>query len=1268
MAQVDRIIIRFDIQGGKQAQLMLSQMSKLMMAMNPAGAKGAKGVNALAVATGAGSTAMNKMGNSIDTNVIKISEFAVVIFALAGAYKLLIAPLVDVQKNMKIVESVSHATQRELKLLEDEAVRLGTIFPGGAAKATEALVAIGQAGYDTAQSMTLMEPVFKLATIGQVAFADSVELMIATLNAFKKPVSDSAQVVDVLAGSISHTLTTFDTFKVALPALASLSNDLGIEFEEVVALLGFLRDRGLPASRTAMSLKNVFSQLTKQTAGLRESLQGTGLSVEDFDIKAKGLRKVLETVAESSLTTAQKISLLGLRGIYAGGILDTEVTAYLWDMIEALKESGEASFQSGVILEATASKWAQFAGEMQRSLKETFDPMLEEIDKIIEWFKKFIRALRTAPVWVKVLTRWIIGLVVAFTALSMIVKANILLWKNFIWEHGIKAAIPYILSACAAIKTLTHALVGYNLTVARGVAITAAFKAMLGGWIAVVLTAAAAIGVYVYGMNSYEKSLRGQTDSLEENIRIHGTEMETLRGLKKRLEDAAFAYDKATAMADALSKEQKDNTVETNKAKKAHLEFRQVLLDIIREFPELLSMQGGIELFWGSMEDGIHSVSGALDSLVAKMAGMQRLMAELEQLKFLGVLTAALGEGVWGAATKEAGISILEYNKLSADEKEQYKVFNYYKGKIRAYESAEDIGGAGFKQEGELYDWYVKFRQKREPGIDYLKGSPKQLTENLAAHLADIQMEEVEGLINALERIGVSPEKREHILQLIIDKKTAELSAELLAAGLPEGESGGGDGDGKGKGKAAKFVVPELKEFNQAIAQMRATVELEMSDIKLRMIRAGEDQLSIDKAINDLALEKNSIEKNTFGNYINFLIVRRNELSQLEQTEDTLKKIETIDIAIMKLRVDMIGFQADYNDLLIKEKTIQDEINEAYIQRMLDKRADADKTREEITNALKVVGNLIEMEKELADIRKVGATKGETTYDVLQSQLRYIDGQIEDLIRVFDNIETLFGYLEEAQVEYLKRSNREALARMLDIKAGIESTIEDIEAKRGKDEIYESTKESVTSALVDALLSGDVKDAIETFADLLKQAVAEKLAGKIADELGSFIDALSVYRGGSAVGGDGGGRTAGQHQNVAGMAMGASSAAAGVTAGGTAATLGWIGAGLMAVSFLSNLFGSGNKIDEMDTKLNYILRGGGYQLPSSFLLPEDEGEFSTRRRGKDGFNVKFPKRSLDLNITHRFEWEPAELAKAVGSSMSAGSMSSAKQYSLTGGE
>jgi len=511
MAQVDRIIIRFDIQGGKEAQLLLSQMSKLLTALNPAGAKGAKGITAVAHASGTGAVAMNKLGNSIDNNIIKISEFAVVIFALVGAYKLLIQPIVEVQKNMKIVESVSHATKAELEALENEAIRLGTIFPGGAAKATEALVAIGQAGYDTRQSMQLMEPVFTLATIGQVDYAESVELTIATLNAFKKPVSDSAQVVDTLAASISHTLTTFDTFKVALPALASLSNDLGIEFEEVVALLGFLKDRGLPASRTAMALKNVFSQLTQQTAGLRESLEGTGLKVEDFDIKARGLRAVLETVAKSSLTTAQKIQLLGLRGIYAGGILDTEVTAYLWKMVDALKESGESAFQSGVILEATASKWAQLGGELQRSLKNTFAPMLEIIDDIVDWLKKFIRALGTAPATVKAVTRWVIGLATAFTTLSLIVKANILLWKSFIWEHGIKPGIVIIVNAYTAIKTLTHALVGYNLTVARGTAITAAFKAMLGGWIAVVITAAAAIGAYVWGMKAYEKSLTGQT-------------------------------------------------------------------------------------------------------------------------------------------------------------------------------------------------------------------------------------------------------------------------------------------------------------------------------------------------------------------------------------------------------------------------------------------------------------------------------------------------------------------------------------------------------------------------------------------------------------------------------------------------------------------------------------------------------------------------------------------------------------------------------------
>ena len=1210
MAQVDRIIIRFDIVGGKEAQIMLSQISKLLIGISPAAAKGKGGITAFARATGTGAIAMNKFGQSIDNNIIKISEFAVVIFALVGAYNILVKPIIEVNKNMKIVESVSHATSRELKALKEEAIRLGTIFPGGAAKATEALVAIGQAGYNTRESMQLMEPVFKLATIGQVDYAESVELTIATLNAFSKPVSEASQVIDTLAASISHTLTTFDTFKVALPALASLSADLGIEFEEVVALLGYLRDRGIPASRTATSLKNVFTEFTKETAGLSEALEGTGLKVEDFDIKARGLRAVIESVANSSLDAGQKIDLLGLRGIYAGSIIDTEVTAYLWEMVEALKEAGESSYQTGIILESTTSKWAQFAGEIQRSLEETFEPFLEKIDKLIDNLRAFTRALRTIPEPIKWIIRNLIILIASLTTLSLMIKLNILLFYNFIWQKGLYAAVPVIANVIKRIRDLNVVMGVYRAGIIGAATATRGFLLALGPIAWTILGIGVAVGVVSLGMAGYKKSLRGMKDEYGDLERAARTEAEELRALSGRLKDAADKFKEL--------KEKGEDTIEPM------IEIKTVMLDIIEKFPELGRKIGTFD----SMADKVGAVTVQLSSMDDELQDILDKLEEIAAKEFFKMATEMMEKTSLWKEGKDAGARRGMY----------YTPGFVPTGVVRKY-FEEDLRKGG------------------------MQASDKLLMKRMTGTLTD---EFVQGLEDAVNAAPLKT-KEEEIAQKFVSLMWLRLGEQELSALLAKkGEEPEPKPPPGGDGKAAKYTIPGLIEFNQELSRIRAEQSLAISELTLQMMEAGKDELFINKAVNDLKLEQLQREKDIYAAYLNVLQLEKQRLEGLKQTEDITKAIEKVNDNIIKIQVNQIGLQAKGNDLLIEEQKIYDEFIQKGMKFFKKKMEDGLEWLELLKEALATTARMVEAEKELDAIRRLGVMRGETNQEILEQQLQFVDSQIEEMIRLLDNIEVIFGSLGNIVVSVLKKIGAGALRGLTELREDIARDIETIKEKEAKEEIYKSTKESVESAIVDALLSGNVKDAIQTFADLIKQAVAEKLAAQIVDKMSSFVNAFSVYQGGG-VKSRGAGRTAGQHQDVTSMAM-AGSGAAGATAGGAAATLGWIGVGLMAASFLGNMFGGKNKIDEMDTKLNYIIRGGGYQLPSSFLLPEDEGEFSARRRGKDGFNVKFPKRSLDVNITHKFEWEPSELAKAVGSSMSVGAMSSVKQYSLIGGE
>ena len=427
------------------------------------------------------------------------------------------------------------------------------------------------------------------------------------------------------------------------------------------------------------------------------------------------------------------------------------------------------------------------------------------------------------------------------------------------------------------------------------------------------------------------------------------------------------------------------------------------------------------------------------------------------------------------------------------------------------------------------------------------------------------------------------------------------------------------------------------------------------------MLEAGKDELSIEKAVNRLKKENLIITQEIYSAYEAALTLFRDTLTE----EEDIKKVNE---EIANIATKRIGLEAEMVGLLVESAELTKKLHELLREDIIALGKAWDNVIKKLNSAFDTIQSMGKIQDELLAIRNIGEMFGGDELDVVREQLKAVEGHIRRLLGLKDNLGDLFDWMTDEQIAYWSSEIDKMISELGASREQLVKDVGKLERKEAGEEIYKSTYDAVESAIVDALLSDNVKDAIEAFTDLIKQAMAEKLAKQIADELGSLIGGLSMLQGGAGgIGGTGGALSSKQQlaQGAGGIAGGAGTAAG---ASGTAATLGWIGVALMAYSLIDSLFGSKGGIEKLDTKLDYILRGGGFQLPPSFLLPEDEGEFSLRRRGRDGFNVRFPQRGVNLNITHKFEWNPAELAKAVGSDISTEGMGGAKQFSLIGGE
>lgn len=1223
--QIDKIIIKFELHGAAQAQTILVTMNRVLEQIYGTAGKSAKSVSAFGSATGFASKNIQVMGNMTSDTILKVSEFAVVIFAVVGAYRALLAPLVDVEHNMGIVKAVSHATAEELDALQKEALRLGTIFPGGAKKATQALVAIGQAGYNTVQSLELLEPVFRLATIGEVDFERAIKLVIPTLNAFNFSTAESARVVDVLASSISGTLTEVETFEIALPKLSNLANELNISFRDLVGLIGYLTQVGLPASKVYTAITAVFTQLEKNSLTLKGALKGTGLEAKQLDIESQGLRNVLQTVADAGLSAAEKMELLGIRGFVAGSVLEQDFNAALDDMVAALDTSGEALFQAGVMTETLKAKFGQLGGTLQETLESMFGPLIDSIKIGVDQIKSFIKALSGMSPVGKEWTRRLLSIALGLMALGIWLKATKLLLIDFIWTRGIWAGIQIIPTFVAGLHSAAKAFREVGVKALFAGASAKAFWGSVLGPIAAVAAIVGSIAWIKHEMKEFRESLEGQIHETQAGIESTRLQVQELNSLKSRLTDSAKAYTE-------LTKEGKD-------ARKALAEFYSVLLDIIDKYPEASSMILAMAQDFGNVELAVWGVEGAVDTLTARLQGLMDYMDQLAKLEFQKELLGLAPTLI------EPKVVPYQQSKVIAGWLQEFlqdrAPLPYTEAGIHQLDGGIPFRLPGYQPQYDTMDMVVK--ALGEMSVENLKEFANQL---LLHPPADVDVKEWAARVLRVN-------------EKITKKQIAELMADLDVEDVTTTGGGGRDD------KAGKYKVPGMKAFSQLIAFQRA-----QDSLTLKLTEY--DRLTASRKLDRVA--ELNIERELLGfqksNADALIVSHMNRIAELETHKETLtlaedrikadEEIFSLQTAILKHR----GQIADIDTKLFKngEKLLNEvwkPISES-IESVVNNIKEALTRAESFSDVLDELAReqyldklfTITFPEDVGDpeyLRGLTLERVEHSISIIEGKIRTLVEYRDELLEDIEDKGFFSRQLWKALIAYIET----VISKLTKLREGFVDIVTDDEErlKTKLREVRDEFKQGIEDALSSAFMSDNVKDAVRGFMNFFRKIAADFLAKYLMQRMMSMFGTQSA--GQTPPGG------------AAGAAAGIPVAGVG-TAG--AGAFPWIAMAMVAAPMLGQLFGgSGGAFDKLNTKLEYILRGGGYQLPPSFVIPEDEGEFSYRRRGRDSLAIRFPKRQIEILVRNQIEISPSELMRVTASQISVGGMGGAQQFSLLTG-
>ena len=401
--------------------------------------------------------------NSIKRQLEGFTRFVKNAFAL-GSVTMFGKQMVQVGKDfenaMARVQAVSNATQEEFKKMQDEAKKLGSTTRYTATEAANALENLTRNGMSAAKATEVLSSVLQLAQANSIDLAQAADIMTNTLNMFNLSVGNAGRVNDVLSSTASHAATDITSLYEAMVNAAPAANVLGFSIEEVSSAIGALAQRGVKGSEAGTKLRIAFQKMADPKVIAK--MQAQGIEIDENTMKAEGLYKTVEKLANAKLSLGQ-----------LGKIFDAKSAMAIQMLTASLDD-----------LDTMLGVTANSAGETERMFNQSVGSIQKELDTLKSKYEGLLITISqktSGPIKsvIKLLQNLIGNFETVGGTIANIASVAVPLFASKIIQLGtaIKAAMA---NAAAGMATLKASMGGIISLVAT--LVTWVGTALVGAW------------------------------------------------------------------------------------------------------------------------------------------------------------------------------------------------------------------------------------------------------------------------------------------------------------------------------------------------------------------------------------------------------------------------------------------------------------------------------------------------------------------------------------------------------------------------------------------------------------------------------------------------------------------------------------------------------------------------------------------------------------------------------------------------------------------
>lgn len=394
------------------------------------------------------SGSVDKVFNGLTANAQKVSGTLQIVGAAITAH--LITPMLEFAKEstnafmvfddtMRKVQAVTDANGSQFQKLTDQARLLGATTSFNSQDAGEAMVFLGQAGFDSNQIYTAMPATLALARGSMTELATTADILTNIMSGFCLTAEDTARAADVLAKAANATNTDVTQLGVGMKYAAPLAKTVGWSLEETAGAMGLLSNAGIKADMAGTVLRGSITRLLSPTKKNAEMIESLGLAVDDLDPSFHSLAEILDTVKARGMSTGQIMQLFGQRA--GPGML-----ALLNQGTDALRNMEQELLNSGGYAERAAEMMDAGWGGVMRNLENSVEAIQLSWGKsLTEMFEIPVKAITALILAISKIPAPVQKGLIAMGAFATVIGSVVVL---------VAAAGPLIMALGPAVKTI----------------------------------------------------------------------------------------------------------------------------------------------------------------------------------------------------------------------------------------------------------------------------------------------------------------------------------------------------------------------------------------------------------------------------------------------------------------------------------------------------------------------------------------------------------------------------------------------------------------------------------------------------------------------------------------------------------------------------------------------------------------------------------------------------------------------------------------------